>query len=307
MPSQILLFSQPRSGCHLLERMVISKQTGVRQLNHPFWKDMFPLVEYLSQATEEYDQISAREKYIEEADLAIKTWKEALSKAESDGEILYMHTHLLMTTTPERAREHVQSQQPAQDNLMKSNCTLIPSELLLHPETIPVFTIRAPRSTVPSTYRAMRPQPQYAPEIAKQRELYMHATNLGWNRELYDWYTAQGVEPIIVDADDYMTNTDYVLSLCQKLGLNPDDAQLSWSKPTKEEANAFHPAWAAVQRTLINSAGIRPERASSNADLDAEMAKWKDEFGDEVTAILEECTAASMPHYEYLRAQKFRG
>lgn len=85
-----------------------------------------------------------------------------------------MHAHLLMTTDPERAREHVQSDRPAQDNLTKSNFTLIPNELLLYPGTIPLLTIRDPRMAVPSTHRAMRPQPQYAPDAAQQRELYMH-------------------------------------------------------------------------------------------------------------------------------------
>ena len=37
MPStpQIILFSQPRTACHLLERMLISKQVGVKHLHHP--------------------------------------------------------------------------------------------------------------------------------------------------------------------------------------------------------------------------------------------------------------------------------
>ena len=84
MPSQILLFSQPRSGCHLLERMVFSKQPDVQQLYHPFWPDMFPLVEYLSHDSGTNASDHAREKYTAEANLAIKTWRETLSKAESD-------------------------------------------------------------------------------------------------------------------------------------------------------------------------------------------------------------------------------
>lgn len=33
--SQIILFSQPRTGCHLLERILMSKQTGAHLLSHP--------------------------------------------------------------------------------------------------------------------------------------------------------------------------------------------------------------------------------------------------------------------------------
>lgn len=44
--SQILLFSQPRTGCHLLERILTSKQDNARLLAHPAQLSVQPLTKW---------------------------------------------------------------------------------------------------------------------------------------------------------------------------------------------------------------------------------------------------------------------
>lgn len=45
--SQILLFSQPRTGCHLLERILTSKQDNARLLAHPAQLSVQPLSKWM--------------------------------------------------------------------------------------------------------------------------------------------------------------------------------------------------------------------------------------------------------------------
>lgn len=46
--SQILLFSQPRTGCHLLERILTSKQDNARLLAHPAQLSVQPLNKWMA-------------------------------------------------------------------------------------------------------------------------------------------------------------------------------------------------------------------------------------------------------------------
>jgi hypothetical protein len=39
-------------------------------------------------------------------------------------------------------------------------------------------------------------------------------------------------------------------------------------------------------------------------DIDAEAAKWKVEFGEEIAQMIEKAVRDSMPDYEYLKARR---
>lgn len=45
--SQVLLISQPRTGCHLLERILTSKQDNARLLAHPAQLSVQPLTKWM--------------------------------------------------------------------------------------------------------------------------------------------------------------------------------------------------------------------------------------------------------------------
>lgn len=214
---------------------------------------------------------------------------------------MYMHEHAMFVNSPERVLEIVKSSGPQEKIDKGFNTTTIPDDLLLKPGTIPVITIRNPILYVPSNHRAVN-------------RLYTGATrcnslsnsNLASSRDLYNYYKSHGIEPIVVDADDYMTSETFVKHLTSKIGLDPEKAVTSWPKCSEKEKQAMHPMLLAVQSTLVNSEGLRGDRAAKNIDLAAEMEKWKEEFGNEEVDLLEELVEIARPHYEYLWDRRLR-
>ena len=179
---------------------------------------------------------------------------------------------------------------------MAENITMIPDTLLLEPGTVPILTIRDPRLTVPSTYRTL--QAMGLPHGSGRPNFLVSTTPL-WNRLLYDFFVAKGVQPVVVDADDVMTSPDFVRHLCSKIELDPDEAQFSWAAASKEVRENLHPMFYASQKSLVDSAGIDPRKAARNRDLDAEEGLWDAEFGEDV-ALVREMVDLAMPHYRYL-------
>lgn len=102
------------------------------------------------------------------------------------------------------------------------NVTSMPESLLLHPDTIPVFTIRDPRLTIPSANRTLRMMglPHGAGLLN-----YFTVTCPIWNRLMYDFYVSRGITPLVIDADDYILDPDFVRQLSRRLGLDPEQLQ----------------------------------------------------------------------------------
>ena len=182
------------------------------------------------------------------------------------------------------------------------NFTVVPDSLLLHPGTVPILTIRNPRLVVPSAYRVL--QKMGFPH-GGGRNNYLIVTCHIWSRLLYDFYVSNGADPIVVDADDYMTSGDFVRHLCSQAGLDPAQAYLSWSMPTQEERAEIHPMYYASQSTLIESSGIQPSKAAKNVDLEAEEKGWETEFGEDLP-LLKEMVELAMPHYTYLHERRLK-
>jgi len=180
------------------------------------------------------------------------------------------------------------------------NFTIIPNSLLLKPGTIPIFTIRDPRLAVPSAFRTLA---RFGLSHGSGRPNFLVSTGLIWSRVLYDYYIAYGIQPVIVDGDDVMTSEDFVRFLCSRIGLNPKKVYTTWTAPTAEERKEIHPMFYASQGTLIESSGIIPGRAAKNLDMDAEMRRWDEEFGDDA-GLIREAVNAAMPFYRYLRERR---
>lgn len=177
---------------------------------------------------------------------------------------------------------------------------MIPDDLLLRPGTIPIFTTRDPRLAVPSAYRAMQ---RMGVEHGGSHLNYFSVTCPIWNRLLYDFYVRQGVNPLVIDADDYITNEKFVRSLCARMGLNPEQLYLSWTPPTREQRKEIHPMYYASQSTLINSSRPDPAHAAKNTDLEEEEKRWDREFGDDAR-FMRKLVEIAMPHHEYLRKKR---
>ncbi|KAK4497051.1 hypothetical protein PRZ48_011500 [Zasmidium cellare] len=300
-PSQIVFWSLPRSGCHMLEKVVFSKQENLKWLWHPHEPPIYPLFKWLSGDDVENEAEPNRKEYDAKSVESNKKWVAALKEAQDANQTLYMHEHALTTISAKRVLEVVTSPKSSQRPDHKQNFTTIPDEVLLHPGTIPLITIRHPVLAVPSNYRATN-----SLYTGTKRKNWIVNTSLAFNRDLYDYYVAHGIEPIVADSDDYMSSEAFVRHLTSKLGLDPAKAVVSWPKSTEKEKQDMHPMLLQVQATLVDSEGIKPARASRNIDLEAEREKWKEEFSQEELELMEELVEIAMPHYEYLRERRLR-
>ena len=215
-----------------------------------------------------------------------------------------VHDHPFSTTDPGYVINLIDSVTKDAAYLPRpGNFTTIPDDVLLHPNTIPILTIRDPRLTVTSAYRVLKAM---GLPHGSGRPNFLISTSTLWQRLLYDFFISNGVEPLVVDGDDVMTDPEFTRQLCKRLGLDPDAAIFRWEPAGEAEKAAMHPMFFASQRWLIESAGIKPERAAKNINLEAEERGWKDEFGEDLE-LIRDMVALALPSYEYLHERRFKG
>ncbi|KAK7972290.1 hypothetical protein PG988_006424 [Apiospora saccharicola] len=130
-----------------------------------------------------------------------------------------------------------------------------------------------------------------------------------WARRLYEAYRARGARARRRGRrrphDPGGAGAEFARRLCGRLGLDPEQACLSWDPPTTKERAAMHPAYYASQRFLIESSGVDATRAGRNRDLEAEVRGWPEEFGEDV-GMIREMVDLAMPNYRYLLGRRFR-
>lgn len=219
------------------------------------------------------------------------------------GQVLMVHTNTCYPLSPETILRHFKALKEGETlPATLGNCTMIAENLLLHPGNFVVFTVRDPRLAIPSAHRAMSGM---GVKNGGGFLNFFSVTCPIWNRLMYDFYVSKGFTPLIIDADDYVTDVDFVRSLCLRLGLNPNELQLSWPPASDEQKKDIHPMYYASQRTLIDSGKPEPSLAGKNIDLTKAMGQWDQEFGDDV-AVMKELAQLAWPHYEYLLQRKWK-
>ena len=216
---------------------------------------------------------------------------------------MFVHSHPFYPVLPDKMLEYVDLLASSElCHLRSENFSLVPDSLLLRPGTIPLISIRDPRLCVPSAYRVL--ERMNLPH-AGSRSFFLVTTCNVWNCVLYNFYKAHGIDPVVVDADDYMTSEAFVQSLCVRLGLDPSQVRFEWDAATSEQKEKeIHPMQYASQNTLYESSGVIAERAAKNSDLVDASVKWKNEFGDDA-GLVEEMVALAMPHYQYLYERRW--
>ena len=182
------------------------------------------------------------------------------------------------------------------------NILQVPDELLIRPGTIPVLNIRDPRATIPANYRVLT---RFGLEHGGSLPLLSMTSNLIWTRLLYNFFVSRGIEPVVVDADDLMTDREFVGRLCIRLGLDPEAVIFSWPKITEDEKRETHPMQYISQSTLYESTGVDSGLAVKNRNMEAEEIAWKREFGEDADMV-EGCIHRAMPHYQWLFERRFR-
>ncbi|KAJ5754415.1 hypothetical protein N7533_003958 [Penicillium manginii] len=186
------------------------------------------------------------------------------------------------------------------------------------------FIIRHPALAWPSMYRAMVKiaKEGYMDEDGVKGSSLTNMT-MHWSRMLYDWCLEQpdvSVAPPVVDAHDLIHSPEIVYKLCEQTGLDKSALQFEWGgkNEQKKSDNWAAPETDADQQqrdlhnraasimlsTLEDSKGIVKDKAPVSIDIDAEAAKWKVEFGEEIAQMIEKAVRDSMPDYEYLKARR---
>jgi len=220
---------------------------------------------------------------------------------------LFIHSHPFFPVSPSTILSHLTdllASRSDPDNLPDSNFTLVPNSLLLYPGTIPLISIRNPRLAVPSTMRVL--DRMNLPHGGSRAFLLETTCNI-WNVLLYKFYKSHGIEPMVVDAEDFMTSEEFVRGLCARLGLDPERVCLKWEAVTKEQRDTeIHPMLYASQNTLFESKGVDAGRAKGEVDSVKEEKAWEQEFGDDV-GLVREMAGIAEPFYRWLYEKRWKG
>lgn len=184
-------------------------------------------------------------------------------------------------------------------SLGHKNFTMITPSLIL-PTTIPILTIRNPHLVVPSAVRTMAKMG--IPQGGGRANLLVTTSNI-WNVAFYEYFTARGIKPVVVDADDYMTDPNFVERLCKRVGLEVGELQMEWE--ANRGGEGLHEMYYASQKTLVESERMLPQRAGKSVDIEMERQGWKEEFGDDL-GLIEEAVDLTMEWYEWLHERRFR-
>ncbi|KAL5355160.1 hypothetical protein BJX96DRAFT_2940 [Aspergillus floccosus] len=230
------------------------------------------------------------------------------------------------------------------DTWSGSNETALPDEYLRTWRM--VFIIRHPALMCPSFYRAVQKMIRLGIlQEHEVPALFATNMAFQWPRMLYDWTVAQeiaGSEPLILDANDVIHNPEVVVKFSEQIGLDSSKLIFEWeaNKPKNEngsQQNGTHEkdtqraegpkdsASSSFDRfrsfdvvkedkdvrqimlgSLTGSSGVLKEKAPETVDIAAEVAKWKEEFGDEGARMVEKAVLAAMADYEYLKERRVR-
>lgn len=160
--------------------------------------------------------------------------------------------------------------------------------------------------------------------------MFLVATCNIWNVVLYNFYRANGIEALVIDADEYMTSREFVKEVCAKIGLQGEAVRFEWDACTTATATSIsttetserdlasaststtrqwsgeeiHPMQYASQNTLYESSGVRAGLAAKNLDLDEVVRGWEEEFGDDV-GLVSEMVGLAEKHYRWLFERRF--
>lgn len=184
----------------------------------------------------------------------------------------------------------------------------------------PTFLIRSPLAAFASFYRAIKGNLGGA---EPSEELVRSQLTLHFNRALYDWYARQfeananaqdghvhkdedATWPIVLDADDIMSEPGVTMRFAEIIGLDPAKLQYSWDTTSQESLEAMTPENRLMLSTLLASSGINKSKLASNLSLETEAAKWREEFGEEIAGLIERCVRDALPDYEFMKSKRLR-
>ncbi|OQD87878.1 hypothetical protein PENSOL_c076G11918 [Penicillium solitum] len=342
-PHRVLLVSVPRTASNLLLKILnIRNQPNVltSQKSGYFFQDAFTKATMDGCINKPLDQWTTDEKSEIKAAIqeCFNNLEDYSTQARAEKKIMFAKEHAFWfvnpgfftsavdgapTPGPEQLKEfHVSMPERygSSQTFSANNKTFMSDEYLRTWQL--AFVIRHPALVYPSLYRAMQKLSKVG-IIDDDGIKGVSTTNMTmeWTRKLFDWCLEQPdevVTPLVIDANDVIHNPAAVVKFCEKAGLDTASMQFEWNDSKKISENWTTGAHAAnpgeldsgkiaasiMLSTLEESTGVVKNKAPTSIDIDAEVAKWRVEFGDEISELLEKCTRDSMPDYEYLKANR---
>lgn len=181
------------------------------------------------------------------------------------------------------------------------NPTHLPDEIF---DTLrPIILIRHPSLSIKSIYRS-------ALELTKQRPGDEDFDLICLNkplRILFDYFRAQGRQPVVVDAEDMLWRTDDMTkTLCDSLGsVDPESLSDKWEPTSQAEMHKMNPLVVMLTKNILESSGIeRPSEKPVDPSIEITFQGWRSQYGEDVALYLKQLAEENMPHYEYLRQFK---
>ncbi|KAF2752865.1 hypothetical protein EJ05DRAFT_235568 [Pseudovirgaria hyperparasitica] len=316
------LLTIPRSGSNLLVRILnLTEQPDILRGNSGggyYFFDAHAKIYGELRLTNDVRTWSTRERELVRE--ALQSGTEAMiqhiDSAEQQGKSVYIKEHMPLITDPvvvsraffgedgdHGSRYTAQACGKAYKggDVTPLNVTLFSDSFL---KTIrPTFLIRHPLVMFPSYYRAHR-------DLGGDRQTHKECS-LKWSRSLYDWFVQNRNQddstfPTILDADDFIAQPEFLIEYSQLVGLDASKLLFEWNKKTTEELEAINFKIRRMTDTLNASSGIIKGKVSLGLNIEEEVQKWKEEFGEEKAARLEKDVRAATEDYEYLKARRFR-
>ncbi|KAF7888778.1 hypothetical protein EAF00_009078 [Botryotinia globosa] len=316
-----LLLSSPRTASNLLVTILdLENQPDIyttkRSKHGYFFFDSFQTRKYLFAADsphmKDWTQ-EDRKKSLAAHQSCFESLRDHAIAAESEGKFAYVKEHAAWLMNPVALTKLIYNEEVGEegwtvkafDSQTRSigNDTLLPDEFLK--EWMPTFLIRHPALVIPSFLRARHDVEglEYSRKEWKSRKLQ---TTMKWSRDLYDWYCSQGTEePIVLDADDIMTNRAIMVKYAKMIGADPTRLRFSWEvKSDEPDWGESTAAWKRMSSTLRSSSGVLEGKTSAGLVVEEEAEKWKEEFGNEIAGELETWVKDAMPHYEHMKVKR---
>jgi hypothetical protein len=336
-PRRFLLVASPRTGSNLLLKILaLEDQPNVATCKNGgyFFMPLVLLKQELRCAWKNVEQFSKDER--DKIGIGMKRCFNELDQhikcAISSGKLVFVKEHANFLTDPVAKTQFIYGEESVtqelpwmikgSDEVVQTTSRSIHNKTILSDEFLrswnPVFLIKHPALSFPSFYRAsVRADGQeFMNSIPGRRSCHMVMT-MRWIRKLYDFYSEYFTEskhqtvqangddiwPIILDADDVIDKPAVLVKLCNLTGLDSGLLRYEW-----EPSRQARPLWAqAFRTTLDSSTRIIATKAAGDIDIDEEVKKWKEEFGEEIGDMIEKYVRDAIPDYEFLKSKRLRG
>ncbi|KAE8360425.1 hypothetical protein BDV27DRAFT_161690 [Aspergillus caelatus] len=335
-PRRFYLITYPRTGSNLLVRMLgLANQPHMRAGDDRGGYIFLPVVKLITDLGLRKKEVTD---WTEEEIMQVRCsyqecfaeFQEYLDKASADGCSVFIkeHVHFLIdpttlslftfgnsagdTTRPSWMVQYLPESYEGKASGTRSplNETVLSDEFLRSWQ--PTFLIRHPALAFPSLYRALL-ELEGTGNPHEDEQLGQHCMTLRWTRNLYGWYMREGncvddrtAWPIVLDADDIMTDPGLVSDYCQLLGMDPSRVSCSWMPASKEQRSHMNMFTKRYLSTLLSSGGIVTDKIAGRVNIEMEAEKWCEEFGERVGRRLERLVREAMPDYEFLKARRWK-